>query len=108
MLQEIRQLERCFYQQACIPVIAVEDYLGVPIRDMLVILSFALLTQRSNHIPEGTQAFVDILGFFQPILVIPSPALLESFRTSEVDEVERTFAGIPTRGVLPRYPKSKD
>ena len=67
---------------------------------MLVALPVALLTQRSNNISEGTQTLIDVLRLFQPIFVVPSPALLKSFRTSEIDEVERTFAGIPTRDVL--------
>lgn len=71
-------------------------YLGVPIRDVLVTLSISFLTQRGDDISKSTQAPVDILRLFQPILIIPRPTLLESFRTSEIDEVERTFAGLPT------------
>jgi hypothetical protein len=67
---------------------------------MLITLPISFLTQRSNNIPKGTQTLVDVLRLFQPILVISSPALLKSFRTSEIDEVERTFAGVPTREVL--------
>jgi len=67
---------------------------------MLITLPISFLAQRGNDISKGTQTLIDILSLFQPILVIPSPALLESFRTSEIDEVERTFAGISTRSVL--------
>ena len=59
-----------------VPVMA---YLRVPIRNMFVVLPISLLTQRSDDIPKGAQTPVDILGFFQPILVVPSPTLLESF-----------------------------
>ena len=67
---------------------------------MLVAFPVSLLTQRSDNVPEGTQTLVDVLRFFQPIFVVPSPALLKSLRTSEIDEVQGTFAGIPTREVL--------
>ena len=41
------------------------------------------------------------MNIFQPILVIPSPAVLEPFGTSEVNGVEQTFAGTSTRAVPP-------
>ena len=55
---------------------------------MLVALPISLLTQRGNDISEGTQTLIDVLRLFQPIFVVPSPALLKSLRTSEIDEVE--------------------
>ena len=77
-------------------------YLRVPIRDVLVTLPISLLAQRGDNISEGTQTLIDVLRLFQPIFVVPSSALLKSFRTSEIDEVERTFAGVPACEVLPR------
>ena len=100
MLQEICQLERYFHQQAGTVAITMKSHLRVPVRDMLIALPLSLLTQRGNNVPKGTQTLVDILSFFQPILVIPSPAFLESFGTSEVDKIERPLAGIPSRRIL--------
>ena len=76
-------------------------------RDMLIALSVSFLTQCGNEISNGTQAPVDIPHFLRPIVVVPRSALLQSFRTSEIDKVERTFAGIPTRWIPSRYPKSE-
>ena len=75
---------------------------------MFVTLSIPFLTQRGDDISKGAQTLVDVLRLFQPILVIPSPALLKSLRTSEIDEVERTLTGITTREVLSRQTKSED
>ena len=83
-------------------------YLGVPVWNMLVALSVSFLTQCGDNISKSTQTPVDILRLLQSILVIPGSALLQSFRTSEIDKVERTFAGVPGRWVLSRYPKSED
>ena len=82
--------------------IANKGYLRVPVRDMFVALPISFLAQRSNYISKGTQTLVDVLRLFQPILIIPCPALFKPLRTSEIDEVERTFASIPTRNVLSR------
>jgi len=88
MLQEVRQLSRFVISRSVYLAIENKGYLGVPVRDMLITLPIPLLTQRGNNISESTQALVDILRLFQPILVIPSSALLEPFRTSEIDKVE--------------------
>ena len=80
--------------------IANKAYLRVPVRDMFVTLPISFLTQRSDDISKGTQTLIDVLRLFQSIFVVPSPTLLKSFRTGEIDEVERSFAGIPTREVL--------
>jgi hypothetical protein len=99
MLQEICQLN-VFRQRVGVLAITKQGYLGVPVRDMLVTLPISFLTQRSNNISKSAQTLVDVLRLFQPIFVVPSPTLFEPFRTSEIDEVERTLAGITTRDVL--------
>ena len=81
--------------------IANNGYLGIHVRDMLVTPPTSFFTQRSNDISKGMQA-LDVLRLFRPILVIPGSALLKSLRTSEIDEVERIFAGVPARDVLSR------
>jgi len=109
MLQEVRQLERLSISRFnSVLEIANKGYLGIPVRNVFIALSISFLTQRSDDIPKSAQALVYILSFFQSILVIPSPTLLKSFRTSEVNKVERAFASISTRGILSGYSKSKD
>ena len=94
--------ETFFHQLADVLAISSKGYLGIPVGDMLVTLPISFFTQRSDYISKGTQTLVDILRLFQPILIIPCPALLKPLRTSEIDEVERAFASIPTRNVLSR------
>jgi len=109
MLQEVRQLERLSISRFnSVLEIANKGYLGISVRNVFIGLSISFLTQRSDDISESAQALVYILSFFQSILVIPSSTFLKSFRTSEVNKVERAFASISTRGILSGYPKCKD
>lgn len=88
MLQEVRQLNRFCLISGHLAEDHNMDYLGVPVRDMFITLPISFLTQRGNNISKCAQTLVDVLCLFQPILIIPCPALLKSFRTSEINEVE--------------------
>lgn len=79
---------RTHCQQFGVLAITIKVYLGVPVGDVLIALSISFLAQRGNNVPKSTQAFVDILSFLQPILIVSSSTLLKPFRTGKIDKVE--------------------
>lgn len=67
---------------------------------MFVILPLTLLAQGCDDIAQSTQASIDVLCLFQPVLVASCAALLEPLTSRQVDEVQATLARLASRRIF--------
>ena len=83
-------------------------HLRVPVRDMLIALPLALLAQRSNNVPQRTQALINALRLPQPLHIAPRTALLQPLAPRKVDEVQAALAALARERVLAADAEGED